>query len=116
MSHREWKFRVFDILESVQAIQRYTSGMDFAAFSNDDKTVDAVIRRLEIIGEAARHIPEDIAQRFPQIPWNKMRGLRNVVAHEYFGVSIPVIWETVATDIPALGIALKTISENITPL
>jgi hypothetical protein len=72
------------------------------AFRADEKTVDAVVRNLVVIGEASRHIPEDVEQRHPGIPWDKMRGIRNVVAHEYFGVDAGILWETARHDLPPL--------------
>jgi uncharacterized protein with HEPN domain len=94
MPPRESKFRINDILESIEKICRYTDKMTFEAFSSDEKTVDAVIRNLEIIGEAAKHIPEEILKKYPNLPWPEMRGIRNVLIHEYFGVSLPILWET----------------------
>ncbi len=76
--------------------------MDFSAWGSDRKTIDAVVRNFGIIGEAANHIPPEIQSRFPDIPWSQMRGIRNVLIHEYFGVDEEVLWETVQNDLPAL--------------
>ena len=83
MPPREWKLYIEDILEAISKIQRYTEGMDLKAFRASDITVDAVQRNLTIIGEAARQVPPKIVEGYPDIPWNKMRGLRNVVVHQY---------------------------------
>ena len=99
---RDWKMRVQDILEAISKIQRYTTGMDYAAFRMDEKTVDAVIRNFQIIGEAARHIPADLESRWSHIPWSDMRDMRNVVIHEYFGVSREILWQTMTKDLPPL--------------
>ena len=102
MSTRVWSFRVEDILEALQRIEDYTTGLDYVAWQQDQKTIDAVIRNFEIIGEAARHVPEDIQKLWPAIPWANMMGIRNVLIHEYFGVDIEVVWKTVREDLPSL--------------
>lgn len=102
MSVRNWQLRIEDILDSIQHILDYTEGMDFLTWGSDQKTVDAVVRNFEIIGEAANHIPPEIQSRFPDIPWVPMRGIRNILIHEYFGVDEEVIWETIQNDLPAL--------------
>lgn len=95
MPHRVWKFRIQDILDAVGAVQKYTEGMEFKSFIEDRRTVDAVVRNLIIIGEAAVHVPEDICLKHPEIPWYDMRGMCNFVVHEYFRASDAVIWNTV---------------------
>ena len=76
-SERNWKMRVEDILDCIDKINRYTAGMDFDVFRADGKTIDAVIRNLEIIGEAASHIPEEIQARYPDLGWFEMRGIHH---------------------------------------
>ena len=83
MSHERWKDRVYDILTAIEKIQRYTAGSSFEAFANDEKTVDAVVRNLTVIGEAAQHIPTDIQARIAAIPWMDMRGMRHRIVHDY---------------------------------
>ncbi len=77
MPHRDWKFRIQDILDAVGAVQKYTQGMEFKTFTEDRRTVDAVVRNLIIIGEAAVQVPEDVCRKYPEIPWYEMRGMRN---------------------------------------
>lgn len=91
MPPREWKLRIEDILESIGKIERYTAGMSFVDFLADERTVDAVVRNFTIIGEAARHIPGEIVNRYPGVAWPAMRGLRNVVVHEYSSVDLETI-------------------------
>jgi uncharacterized protein with HEPN domain len=81
--------------------------MTFEQFELDQKTIDAVLRNLEIIGEAARFIPDEIEEVNSQIPWMKIRGFRNIVAHEYFGVSLRIVWKTVSDDLPGLAAELQ---------
>ena len=99
---RGWKLRISDILEAMAAIQDYTAGMDLNKFSKDRKTVDAVIRNFTIIGEATNRIPEQVINENPEIPWREMGDMRNIVVHEYFGVSDKILWETIQTDLPPL--------------
>ena len=107
MPHRNWTIGIHDILESIEAIQKYTEGLQFESFKADRKTVDAVVRNFIVIGEAATHLPEDVCRDHPEIPWYEMRGIRNIVVHEYFSVSDKVIWQTVQKDLPPLIPLLK---------
>ena len=91
MPHRDWKFRIQDILDAVHAVRQYTQGMEFETFIVDRRTVDAVVRNLIIIGEAAVQVPEDICLKYTEVPWYDMRGMRNFVVHEYFRASDAVI-------------------------
>ena len=107
MSPRNWKFRLEDINDALEAISEYVADMDYSAWQQDRKTIDAVIRNLEIIGEAANHIPEDVQEQYVDIPWYQMRGMRNILIHEYFGVDIDVLWKTVQEDLPPLGVKIR---------
>lgn len=109
MPPRRWDIRIHDILPSIAKIQEYTNSLDSHSFQGDSKTVDAVVRNLEIIGEAARHVPEDITGKHPEIPWQDMSDMRNLLSHEYFGVNKKIVWDTVTNDLPALVPLLKTL-------
>lgn len=109
MSKREWRLYVEDVLESIALIQGYTEGMEFADFRKDRKTIDAVVRNFEIIGEASKFIPEDVKKRHQEIDWRGIVGLRNRIAHEYFDVSASVIWQIVKDELPTLGEQMKQI-------
>ena len=85
MSPRDWKFRLEDMAEAIDIIQEYVKNMDRDSWSQDRKTVDAVVRNLEIIGEAAKHLPSQLQERYPDIPWLQIQGTRNLLIHEYFG-------------------------------
>ncbi len=102
MPSRDWKLRIQDILESIEAVRGYVSGMTFEEFTRDRRTVDAVVRRFTIIGEAANHVPEEICTRHPEIPWADMRAMRNFVVHEYFGVEEQTLWDTIHEDLPGI--------------
>lgn len=112
MPPREWRMRVEDILGSIEKISRYTAGMTFEAFQSDDRTVDAVIRNFQIIGEAARHIPPEVESRFPAVPWIEMRGMRNIVIHEYFGIDLPIVWKTLENRLPQLAEQLRGVLDS----
>lgn len=102
MSSREWLFRLEDILDALNRIQDYIKGLDIQQFEADQRTIDAVVRNLAIIGEAARHIPNSIIQEHPVIPWKYMRDMRNILIHEYFGIDTGIIWQTITQDLPML--------------
>lgn len=109
MPRRDTEQRLRDILTAIGKIRRYTDGMDAEAFAADEKTIDAVLRNLSVIGEAASHVPEDFGAGHPHVPWAEMRGMRNVVIHEYFGVSLAIVWQTLQQDLPALEDELRTL-------
>lgn len=108
---RKWTFRLRHIVEAVDRIQRYVEGMSFPQFLADSRTTDAVLRNLEIIGEAARYVPDEAVAAYPQVPWAEMRAMRNVVAHEYERVNLPTIWDTIQDDLPPLLPLLQAVLE-----
>ncbi|BCZ92469.1 DUF86 domain-containing protein [Thermus thermophilus] len=81
--------------------------LTFERFAQDDRTVDAVVRNLEVIGEAARQIPSEVRERYPEVPWRRVIGLRNVVVHEYFAVDVEIVWTVVRQSLPELKEALR---------
>ena len=91
-----------DILEAMTNAIEFTKDMSYEKFVKDTKTVYAVIRAIEIIGEAVKNVPEDIRKKYPDIPWRSMAGMRDKVIHAYFGVKIERVWEVVKRDIPNL--------------
>lgn len=102
MLPREWTVRITDMLDAIAKIERYTDGMSYEQFEADERTIDAVIRNLGIIGEAARHVPFEITQTYPDIAWAEMIGMRNFVIHQYGVVNLATIWQTVREDLPTL--------------
>jgi len=112
MPPRNWTLRVVDILDAIAAIQQFTAGMDFATFTSDRKTLDAVLRNFTIIGEAARHVPDDVIVAYPEIPWQDMRDMRNILMHEYFGVNLRIVWNTVQIYLPPLAPQLQRILDE----
>jgi uncharacterized protein with HEPN domain len=110
MSKRNDKILIEDMLDSIYKIERYIGIMMKDDFFKDEKTQDAVIRNLEIIGEASKNISSDYKNKYNMINWHEIAGLRNRVIHDYFGVDIKIIWEIVKNDIPVLKKQLKLIA------
>ena len=98
-----------DIRDSIEAIKRYTAGLTKQDFLNSTEKQDAVYRRLELIGEAANRLPDEFTNRYPQIPWIKIVGMRNVLIHEYDSIDLDRVWETIQKDIPELEGYIKSI-------
>jgi uncharacterized protein with HEPN domain len=113
MSKRSLKLLIDDIWESIEKIERYTEGMTQGSFQSDEKTSDAVVRNLEIIGEAAGRLPEEFMDRNSEIEWFKIVGLRNRIVHEYFGVDLEIIWQIIKRDFPAFKKSLKGIRSEL---
>ncbi len=99
---RNYEDYLFDISDAINKIEKFCVGFDLEKFSQDEKTQDAVIRRFEIIGEAVNNIPTKVKNRYKEIPWKEMAGMRNKLVHEYFGVDKKVVWKTIKEDVPEL--------------
>ena len=106
---RDWTFYVEDILDSAHRIQRYTQGMTLEAFRVNEMVYDAVVRNLEIIGEAAKHLPDEAKAMMPDIEWSKAAAFRDVIAHHYFGLNIHIIWDVVQNKVPAIVAAAEAL-------
>lgn len=102
MSPRGWQDRIRDILEAIAEIQKFTSGMNYQTFKDDDKSIRAVEMNFIIIGEAANQIPEEIEEKYSSIPWSLMRAMRNRIVHVYFRVDEKLMWDTIQNDLPPL--------------
>lgn len=102
MSEKSPKIYLEDVLTSISRIEEYTKELSFESFKNDQKTIDAVVRNLEVIGEAAKKIPEDFVEKYCELPWREMVRMRNKVIHEYFGIDITILWQTIKEDLPGL--------------
>ena len=102
MSERDILLLLEDMLESSLKINRYTTGMSYNDFIVDDKTVDAVVRNFEIIGEAANRIDPDFRSTNPEIEWKRIRGFRNRIVHDYFGIDYGIVWDIIQNNLPEL--------------
>ncbi len=101
-SSEEWTLFIKDILSAIDKIERYTANLTLAQFRKNEVLIDAVIRNLEIIGEASSHIPSFIRNAHPEIPWRQIISLRNFLIHEYFYVELSIVWQTIQIHLPEL--------------
>jgi len=106
VSPRDWQDRIEDMLVCAQNILDFTDGMDFDAFLDDPRTIRAVAFELTTIGEAARAVPAEIQDKYPNVPWGKMQGIRNVLVHEYFRIDEEILWKAARENVPQLIEAL----------
>jgi hypothetical protein len=109
MSNRNDHILLADIMVAIEKIQRYTAGYDQDRFLADERTIDAVVRNLEIVGEAVRQLSDAFKQDHQKIPWHQMAGLRNRIVHGHFGLDLDIIWHVVANDLPGLKLQLMSL-------
>lgn len=112
MQRNDWRLRIKDMLDAVAEIQAFTSGMGLGGFQEDAKTLRAVEYDFVVLGEAARSIPQDVQARYPLLPWPRMIGLRNMVAHHYRRVDSTALWDTIQNDLPPLVNLLRDVLEH----
>jgi len=91
-----------DILDAIDETAEFTEGMSYEAFAQDRKTTNAVVRSLEVLGEAAKRIPENMRTQAPDVPWKRMAGMRDKLIHEYFGVDLSIVWAVIKDELPPL--------------
>ena len=113
MIKRIYNDYINDILMSINEIIEFTKGMNFEQLKADKKTLNAIIRSIEVIGEATKNIPTLIRKRHPSIPWKKMAGMRDKLIHEYFGVDIEILWRVIQEDIPSIKPVIKQMLEEL---
>jgi uncharacterized protein with HEPN domain len=106
---RDWRLYWHDVIVSCRKVERYTAGMDRAAFEADERTYDAVVRNLELIGEAVKQLPDLARALAPGIEWRKIAGTRDFLAHAYFGIDGDILWDVVSNKVPELRKALEAV-------
>ncbi len=106
---KDYKTYLDDIDQAIGKIRRYTAGLTVELLANDEKTLDAVIRNLEVIGEAVKNVPEDIRQQYPETEWRKIAGLRDILIHRYFGIDTEIIWDIIQNKLPTLANQIRQI-------
>ena len=109
---RKWKFRIRHMLEAIERIQQYASGLSRDQLSADTRTLDAIVWNLTVLGEAANHVPHVITLAYPQIPWPQIRGTRNRIVHGYDQIDFSIVWEVVQSELPPLVPVLQQIMTN----
>ena len=109
---RSWHLYIEDMIEFGERVLSYTEGLDQYQFLADMRTYDATLRNIELFGEAATHIPEYVREEHPDIPWRRIVGTRNRVAHGYLGIDDDVVWDIIQSDVPDLLPRLRTMLEN----
>lgn len=109
---RDYRLYLKDILEALESIEAFVQGMSQKDFESDDKTSSAVMRKFEIVGEATKQLPSEIRQKYPEVPWGDMAGMRDRLIHGYFGVDYEVVWRTIKERIPKVKPQIKRILEQ----
>jgi len=109
---RYYSLYLKDILAAIESIEDFIAEMDLEAFQDDDKTNSAVMRKLEIIGEAVKQVPDEIRQEHPQIPWKEMAGMRAKLIHFYFGVDHHLVWKAITERLPHIKQDIKNVLRN----
>ena len=113
MKKRELGDYIQDILEALGEVEDFTIGMQFEDFVKDKKTINAVVRSLEVIGEATKKIPDSLRVKHSKIPWKRMAGMRDKLIHEYFGVDLEIVWEVINNELPPVKPLIQKVLENI---
>jgi len=109
---RDYKLYLDDILEAAKRIEKYTKGLSLEKLKKDTLVLDGVVRNLEIIGEAAKNIPSQTREKYPEIEWKKIAGFRDILAHEYFGIDLEVVWDIVKNKLPTLKTQVNRILKS----
>ena len=106
---RDYTLFLKDIISAIESVEEFVEGMSLEELAKDDKTSSAVIRKFEVIGEAAKHLPDKLKQKHSEIPWKKIVGMRDRLIHAYFGIDFKLVWEVIRIELPLLRSKLKKV-------
>ena len=112
MSKRGDRESLADMHEAIQRIQQYTTGLSYSQFLADAKTQDAVVRNVEILGEAVKHLSRELTAAHTEVEWKSIAGMRDRLVHEYFGVNLDILWDVLATKLPILRVQIERITQT----
>ncbi|MBU1262496.1 DUF86 domain-containing protein [bacterium] len=112
MKKRDFTDYIQDILDSIREVKEFTQGMDFESFVEDKKTINAVTRSLEVIGEAGKKIPDSLREKYPQIPWKRMAGMRDKLIHEYWSIDLEIVWEVITNELPPIEPLIQKVLDD----
>ena len=107
------KLFVMDIISALESIEKFVKDMKFEEFQWDDKTISAVIRKFEVVGEATRNLPDRIIEKYTDVPWKRMAGMRNKLIHGYFGLDYKLVWDSIKVEIPKVLHKIKKVLDDI---
>lgn len=110
---RTWCDYIADILTAIQEVEDFTRAMGYENFAGDKKTVNAVVRSLEVMGEAAKRVPDAVRLQYPDVPWKRMTGMRDKLIHEYSGVDLEIVWTVVKTELPPVKPLIEHILRDL---
>ena len=110
---RSYKLYLKDILVAIKKINKYTKGLTFGRLKRNALVIDAIVRNLEIIGEASKNIPTKIREKYPDIEWKKVCGLRDILIHEYFGIDLQILWDIIKNKLPDLNRKIVRVLKSI---
>jgi uncharacterized protein with HEPN domain len=113
MKKRNYQDYLKDILDSINDIEEFIRNMSFEEFKKDKKTINAVVRSIEVMGEATKNIPKSLRNKHKEIPWKKIVGMRDKLIHEYFGIDVEILWKTITEDIPPLKKFIQNLLKNL---
>ncbi len=110
---RDYRLFIEDILDCIEKIDEFVGNMDFDEFFRDDKTRSAVVRKLEIIGEASKNVPKRIREKYKELPWSDMARMRDKITHDYFGINYKIVWNVIKERLPEIKPVIHKILEEL---
>ena len=110
---RDYRVYLEDIRDAIAKVEKYTAGLPWEDFVGNEEKVDAVVRNLEILGEAAKHVPAHMRSKHPEVEWRKIAGLRDMLIHKYFGTDLEIVWDIIGNKLPTLKSQILSILDSL---